>query len=146
MERHAQPLADAIEAAIPTWVVRCVTTVMVAWQGAVPPDVQAAAEDAGQAARADAGAAVRVLLEADIDEQRGTPLALLRAAVRYPTAVLSNAGVPPVERDRFAEEAFPRDVYDLTPASLADIDPDLADLGIAWGAAKAMEHRRRHGS
>ena len=44
-----------------------------------------------------------------------------------------------------AEESFPDDDYDLAPASLADVDPDLVELGVAWGAAKAMAHRRRHG-
>ncbi len=43
----------------------------------------------------------------DIDEQRTTPLALIRGAVRYPTEVLRAAGVPPVERDRFAAAGVP---------------------------------------
>jgi hypothetical protein len=104
-----------------------------------------AAEEAGQRARVEVGAAVRALLEADIDAQATTPLALLRAAVRYPTAVLVAAGVPEVQRDAFAEAAFPADVYDLTPATFADIDPALAEAGLAWGAAKAWTHKRRHG-
>jgi hypothetical protein len=85
------------------------------------------------------------LLAADIDEQRSTPLTLLRQAVRYPTRVLQDAGAAPLARDRFAERAFPDDIYDLTPASLADVDPALTEPGIAWGAAKAFEHKRRHG-
>jgi hypothetical protein len=89
---------------------------------------------------------VRELLAADIDEQRTTPLAILRgAALRYPTSVLHAAGVPPVVRDRAAEELFPDDLYDLVPASFADLDPSLADAGLRWGAAKAFEHKRRHG-
>jgi hypothetical protein len=39
---------------------------------------------------------------------------------------------------------FPDDDYGLTPASFADIDPALAEPGLAWGAAKAWVHRRRH--
>ncbi|MGH9207304.1 MAG: hypothetical protein ACRD1G_12200, partial [Acidimicrobiales bacterium] len=74
-----------------------------------------------------------------------TPLSLLRLAVRYPTEVLRRAGVPPVERDPFTESRFPSDDYDLTPASLGQIDPVLAEIGLTWGAAKAMSHRRRHG-
>ncbi|HEY3809796.1 MAG TPA: hypothetical protein VGL49_00065, partial [Acidimicrobiales bacterium] len=80
----------------------------------------------------------------DIDAQRTTPLALLRHAVRVPTEVLRDAGMAPVARDRFAREAFPDDDFDLSPASWADIDPALTELGITWGAAKAFEHRRRH--
>lgn len=32
--------------------------------------------------------------------------------------------------------AFPSDVYDLSPASFADLAPDLAEAGIAWGRAR----------
>lgn len=136
MEEHGRALADGMEAALPGWVVRSV--------GRFLPDPGPAAEEAGRRAAADIAGAVRNLLAQDVDDQRTTPLALLRAAVAYPTAVLQAAGVPPVDRDRFAVERFPDDPYDLTPATLADIDPSLADVGLAWGAAKAFEHKRRH--
>ncbi len=116
---------------------------MLAWAGDVPPDVAAEAARAGREAQVETGNAVRALLAADIDEQRTTPLTLLRQAVKYPTAVLREAGVPPVERDRFAEAAFPDDIYDLSAATWSDIDPALTELGITWGAAKAFEHKRR---
>lgn len=144
IEQPARTLADAVDAALPGWVMAGVERIMRAWAGGVPDDVARAAARAGEQARTETGGAVRALLLADMDEQRTTPLALLRGAVRYPTAVLRDAGVPPVERDRFAEAAFPDDVYGLTPASFADIGPDLAEAGITWGAAKAFEHRRRH--
>ena len=144
MDDYAGALADGIEAVLATWVVRSVTLLVTAWAGTVPPEVAEAAEDAGQRARAEIGGAVRRLLETDIDEQRTTPLALLRGAVRYPTEVLRAAGVPGLERDRFAEEAFPDDIYDLTPARFADIDPSLAEPGLVWGASKAFAHKRRH--
>jgi hypothetical protein len=144
---YGAELADAICARLPTWVVSSVERVMVAWAGTVPPDVAEAAEDAAREALEDIGTAVQTLLASGIEEQRTTPLALLRQAVAYPTRVLRHAGVPPVARDRFSEEAFPDDVYDLSPASFADFSPDLADLGIKWGAAKAFEHLRvRRGS
>ena len=110
------------------------------------PGTRAQAEAAGDEARADVVPRLRDLLSADVDEQRTTPLAILRDAVRYPAAVLRSAGVPPVERDAFAEQRFPDDVYNLTPATFADVDPALAESGLAWGAAKAWEHRRRHQS
>ena len=87
---------------------------------------------------------MRALLAADIDDQHTTPLSLLRGAVRYPTAVLSAAGVPPVRRDEQQERLFPDDLYDLAPATFADVDPALAEVGMAWGAAKAFEHLQRH--
>jgi hypothetical protein len=146
IEDHARALADAITAAIPGWVTGSVERVMARQSVAISPDTERAVASAGSLAQAETGAAIRALLAADIDDQRSTPLALLRQAVRYPTRVLEDAGVPPVARDRFAERAFPDDVYDLTPASLSDVDPALTDPGISWGAAKAFEHKRRHRS
>ena len=143
IDTYAEALAAGIGAALPAWVVGSVERVMRAWAGTVPADVAAAAARAGRQAQIETGAAVRALLGADIDAQRSTPLTLLRQAVKYPTAVLRQAGVPPVERNRFAEEAFPDDVYDLSPATWSDIDPALTELGINWGAAKAFEHKRR---
>ncbi|HET6966195.1 MAG TPA: hypothetical protein VFH58_15570 [Acidimicrobiales bacterium] len=144
LRAYASRLAEGIDQALPGWVVRCVERLLVAWRGDVPAEVRRAAEEAGQRARVEVGGAVQALLSADVDEQRSTPLALLRGAVRYPTAVLESAGVPPVQRDRFAEQAFPDDIYDLSPASLADVDLSLAETGLAWGAAKAFVHKRRH--
>jgi hypothetical protein len=134
----ASALADGIEDALPRWVVGSVEGLTVAWQGSVPPEVSAAATSAGRAARDDIVPAVRALLATDVDEQRTNPLALLRGAVAYPTAVLIEAGVPEVVRDPFAEQVFPDDVYDLAPAGFGDLDPDLHDAGLAWGAAKAF--------
>jgi hypothetical protein len=90
------------------------------------------------------GPLVRELLAADIDEQRTGPLALVRAAVRYPASVLSAAGVLPVQRDADAVRLFPDDAFDLSPGSFAELHPDLRVPGLEWGAAKAYVHRRRH--
>jgi len=140
----AQALADGVDKAIGPWVVRCVTSIMTAWRGQCPPDVAAAAAQAGAEARHEVTPRVRALLGADIDEQRTTPLAIVRAAVRFPTAILAAAGCPEVVRDDFAVRAFPADVYNLSPASLAEVAEDLQELGIMWGAAKAFEHKKRH--
>lgn len=144
LRAYAGALAAGIAAALPGWVTTQVERIMTAWCGSVPDDVRRQAAEAGQRAQTEVGRAVEDLLRADPDEQRTTPLALVRGAVRYPAAVLHAAGVPPVTRDRFAEQAFPDDVYDLSPASFADIDPSLAEPGLAWGAAKAFVHKRRH--
>ena len=137
IEAHARALADKVEVVLPGWIEQCVRR---RW-----PDADAAAvADAAGRATAEVGPAVRALLMADVDHQQTTPLALLRAAVRYPTEVLRAAGIPPVERDAFSKDRFPDDVYDLTPASFADVDEELADLGVAWGAAKAFTHKQRH--
>jgi hypothetical protein len=104
--------------------------------------------EAGRAAQADGGPRLRELLATDVDEQRGNPLGILRSLVRYPTAVLRAAGVAPVARDEFARRNFPDDIYDLSPAAFADVDPALHEPGLVWGAAKAHVHlsrRRREG-
>jgi hypothetical protein len=136
-------LADRVSAAVPGWVLRCVEELL-------PPSdprrdqVLARAREAGVAAGREVGEELRLLLAAEVDAQRSTPLAVVRRAVAYPTAVLDEAQVPPLARDPFVSERFPDDPYGLTPASLAAIDPDLREPAIAWGAAKAMAHRRRH--
>ena len=137
----AEGLADGIVAALPDWVARCVAARSV---GVTVDDAVVAA--AGRRAAADVGPRVRRLLAADIDEQRTGPLALVRHAVAYPASVLSAAGVAPVERDADAVRLFPDDAYDLSPASFAELHPDLRGPGLEWGAAKAHVHRRRHGA
>ena len=145
VEPHGTALADAVVDALPGWVERSVARVLTAWQGDAPdPTVMDEAREAGRRAAAEVGTEVRALVAADVDDQRTTPLALLRSAVRYPTAVLQAAGVPPVERDPVQVRLLPDDLYDLSPASFADVDPALAEPGLVWGAAKALAHRRRH--
>jgi hypothetical protein len=145
---YAAELADAVERAIPGWIERAARGVL-ADQGIPVDDALAAAvEDAARAARDDGAPRVRALLAADIDEQAGNPLAILRGLVRYPTAVLRTTAARPVERDEFSRRSFPDDVYDLSPATFADVDPALHEPGLVWGAAKAHVHlarRRREG-
>jgi hypothetical protein len=144
VEEHGRALSDAISAALPGWVERSVKRRLDDAGREAEDGVLEAAAVAGQRAADDVGEAVRTLLEADIDQQRTTPLSLLRGAVRYPTAVLREAGVPPVPRDEMQEALFPDDVYDLSPATFADVDLSLAEPGLVWGAAKAFVHKQRH--
>ena len=145
---HATALADGIEAAIPAWVER--STRRVLGDQGIPVDAALADDIAGaaEAARADGAPRVRALLLSDVDDQAGNPLAIVRSLVRHPTVVLRRAGARPVVRVEFDERSFPDDVYGLTPASFADLDPSLHDPGMTWGAAKAYVHlarRRREG-
>lgn len=136
--RYATSLADAVDAALPGWVERVVAERWREWRREDPtPAVQEAAAAAGERARAQVGPSIRELLATDVDAQRANPLALIRGAVPYAMGVLSDHGVPPVPRDADAERLFPDDVYDLTPASFADLDPSVHEPGLAWGAAKA---------
>lgn len=133
---HAAALAEAICAALPRWVELSVTR--------LAPELREQAVLAAEDAVADLAPRIRALLTADIDDQPTTPLALVREAVRYPAGVLAAANIAPVPRDAFERERFPDDAYGLTPATWSDVDPALQELGIAWSAAKAFEHKRRH--
>jgi hypothetical protein len=145
---YAQTLATAMAAAIPAWIERVVIERIQAERAAATPAERAAATEAGRQAGAEAGPELAILLSTDIDRQRTTPLAVARRQVRWATAALESAGISPATRDPFAQRQAPDDLYDLTPASFADIDPTLAEPGLVWGAAKAHVHlarRRRAG-
>ena len=146
LQRCGAALASAVEGALPGWVVRSVEGRWQDWTGAreMPDDVAGAAHAVAEEAGRVVGAQVRELLALDVDEQRVTPLDLVRRAVSYPTSVLRAAGVPPVVRDEFLERAFPEDVYGLAPASFTEVDQSLYEPGLEWGAAKAHAHLVRH--
>lgn len=147
LDRYARALADGIEREIAGWIERSARRVLDD-QGIVVDDGLAAdLAGAAAAARADAVPRLRELLATDVDRQAANPLAVLRRVVSYPTAVLRAAGARPVARDEFARRSFPDDLYDLSPATFADVDPSLHEPGLVWGAAKAHVHlaRRRHG-
>jgi hypothetical protein len=141
----AERLAAAVEGVLPAWVERSVRRRLSDWTGGADPAVMSQTVAVGHRASAEVGDELRRLLAADIDEQWTNPLAILRGAVRYPAEVLRRAGVPPIVRDEFDERHFPDDDYGLVPRAFADVDPSLADVGLAWGAAKAHAHLTRHG-
>ena len=148
LARYAAALADGIESAIPGWVERSVRSVLADQGIAIDEALAARIDEAGRAAQAEGTDRARQLLATDIDAQAGNPLSVLRGLVGHATAVLAAAGAQPVVRDAFSERNFPDDVYDLTPASFADVDPVLHEAGLVWGAAKAHVHlarRRRDG-
>ena len=148
LARYAAALADAVDDALGPWVRRCVASVAEAWRPGTVAGLSEATDRAADDARREIGATVRALLETDVDRQRTGPLAVLRSGVRFPTAVLADAGVPPVAREAFSHQAFPDDLYDLAPASFADVDPALHEPGLVWGAAKAhvvLARRRAEG-
>jgi hypothetical protein len=134
-----------VDRTLPAWVVAKVTFIADAWGRLDPATrarVDADAVVAGDAARARVVAALRDLFATAPAEQRTTPLEIVRTAAREVTEVLAAAGIPPVERDEFAERAFPDDHYDVTPATLADLgEDDLAPLQLVWGLAKAKVMR-----
>ncbi|MCP5030877.1 MAG: hypothetical protein GY939_03680 [Actinomycetia bacterium] len=136
----ADGLVDAIEVALGPWVRRCVVA---RHEGPIPARLEAAIEEAVGQAVDDIGPKLRQLLALDIDQQWTNPMAVIRRAVLYPTSLLIEAGVAPAERDETAVRQHPHDVYDLVPASFADLDLTVHESGLLWGAAKAHIHLRR---
>lgn len=152
LARIGAQFALAVVGAVPAWVEHSVLRVLDAFEAAGGKlgsedgreGVRARARQSGEQAAEALRGPLQRLLASDVDAQSATPLVLVRQLVAFPTAVLAGAGVPPVERDRFAEQHFPDDRYGLTPASLAVLGEGPADLALAWGAAKAAAHRARH--
>jgi hypothetical protein len=145
VDEHATALYESVIAAVPGWIERSVARVVAVTGTGPDPDLDAAAVAAGARVQAEVGVALKTLLAADIDAQGTTPLSILRAAVGPATEVLRAAAVPPLPRDESRQRLFPDDIYDLSPAALGDVDPALAEVGLIWGAHKAMAHLQRHG-
>jgi hypothetical protein len=149
LQQASDAIVVGVERELSGWVERSVTRILEAW-GRCTPDDRARAEreaaDAGRATTTRVVGELRDLLARDPEEQRSTPLEIVRRAYREPTAVLARAGIPPVERDEFAERAWPDDTYGLVVHGLGDLgDMDLAPLQMAWGMAKAKVLRARYG-
>lgn len=138
---YARGLAEATDAELDGWIRRSVADRAPA--DVAPADLEQVTATAIAAARSHVLPRLRILLAADIAEQRTGPLDMLRSAVRFATAALDELGARPVERGEFEERTFPDDRFDLSPASFADVAPALHEPGLLWGAAKAHVHLRR---
>ncbi len=137
-------LADAIVRALPAWVLGCVNKFAADIASEESQRVAQLVADAGTGAAAAVEPPLRKLLAAPIDEQRSTPLTIVRTAVQFPTAVLQALGVAPIERDPFDARAFPLDLYGISPASWGDLGPDVGEAGLRWSVNKAFLHRHLH--
>ncbi len=85
------------------------------------------------------------LLRSDIDAQHTGPLDVIRRqAVQRLTPLLDLAGAPRPTRDQMDQRINPNDEFAVAPATWADFGPAVAETGLAWGAAKAFVHLRRH--
>ncbi len=134
---HAHTLVAAVERVVGDWIRWSIADR--APDLAISPAADAAVADGA----AELSAELRALLSQDIADQAEGPLQVLRRGVRFATQVLADAATAPTPRDDFARRAFPDDVYNLAPASFADVHPSLHEPGLVWGAAKAHVHLRR---
>ncbi len=149
LARYASSLADAVDVALPGGS-------SASWPSGGGsggarnrrPSLREAAAAAGERARAEVAPALRELLATDVDAQRNNPLAMIRRrggppdARCWPTSACRRwCGMPT------PNASSPTTVYDLTPASFADLDPVVHEPGLVWGAAKAhvILRRRRAG-
>ena len=148
LESATHDLIAAIDAVVDDWLVRCVVKVYESAGGPVTPEVLHAAKEAAALGRSEVSRQLQAALTVDVDVQRTNPLQVLRDAVSYPTAVLAELGVAPVERDEMDIRIMPGDVYGLSPAHWNDVSESLLEPGIIWGAAKAqtvLQRRRAEG-
>ncbi len=142
-------IVAGVERALPTYLARRVEGMLDAWGGVTDvdrrPEITAQAQASAALATARVVAALEDLLALDPDEQRATPLQIVRTAVREPTALLLDLGMPEVVRDEHDERSWPDDVYGLGIVTFADLDDDdLAPLHLMWGVAKATVMKARH--
>lgn len=138
----ADALLDAARRVTPRWLER--VTLAAAARGGViltPNDDELSTVVAVAAAQLVTDLAA--LLAIDVDEQRTNPLSLFRQATAGPTAFLLARGARPPAPERFVQEHFPHDVFHIGPAAWTDIDAELHEPGITWGAWKAMTVLRR---
>jgi hypothetical protein len=147
MQEGAARILEGVEEHAAAWVVRAVTFILDAWgrlDTAAYVAAIAHARDAGTEAAQRVGTELRAFFATDVDEQRTTPLAIVRSLRVEATNVLQAAGVPPVERDAYDERAFPDDIYGIVPKDLAELDDqDLGAALIAWGLGKSGVLRDR---
>lgn len=147
-ESATRDLIGQIERVVEAWLVRIALDAYVMHRGSVTPEFRSVADAAAREGTEWVMARLRVTLDVDVDAQRVNPLQTLREAVRFPTRVLREAGIPAKVRDEYDQKINPDDVYGIGPAHWNDIDESLTEPGIVWGAAKAstvLQRRRAEG-
>lgn len=100
-------------------------------------DVPPGLEDAVEEGRRWLETALPDLLGRPFASQDRGPLELFQEALRFPTAVLEQAGHQPMPRDELVTNALPGDLFDLAPASSHDLGESAWKAHLAWGASKA---------
>ncbi|MBM3659143.1 MAG: hypothetical protein FJW95_06525 [Actinobacteria bacterium] len=142
LDEASAAIVAGVARTLPDWIESRVAFIADAWgrlDDATRDALDLAAREVAGSASARVVADLQALFAADAAAQRSTPLEVVRSATADVSALLASVGIPPVERDAFAERAFPEDVYGITPASLADLGDDaLGPLQLAWGLAKTQ--------
>ncbi|MGI9624274.1 MAG: hypothetical protein ACR2PK_15680 [Acidimicrobiales bacterium] len=142
--RIAERLHDSAVAATPGWIRSSVVRVAASQGIVISESDEELIQDAQARGEVFVDERLGRLLRTDFSEQKSTPLSVFRDAARFPVEVLHQLGATEVTRIDVERWAFPNDPFGVTPASLADLGPEVQEAGIAWGAAKAHVHLTRH--
>lgn len=148
LSEYSQTLLDACVAAIPEWITNRIQHVCLVSGGIVPEIVTTKVAGVAHATQAQVQIDLMALLSVDVDAQRTNPLQVLRGSTLMATALLIEAGIPPVRRDEFEVRSMPDDMFALGPLTWRDLGDDVHDAGIQWGAWKAamiISRRRDEG-
>lgn len=142
LEEYPRDLFVAVVAAYPTWLTAQIRAIS---DGAlVDADVAEIVTASTQQMQTD----LLNLLETDVDAQRSNPLHVLRHSTVLANQRLQQAEVVAPHRDEFEIAAMPHDAYAIGPLTWKDLDDDVHDAGITWGAWKAatvITRRRAEG-
>jgi hypothetical protein len=149
MRAAADEIVDGITRAAPRYLVESVDRIVAAWgrlDAGAREQIAGAIRSEATTITAALADELRAFFDTDPDAQRATPLQIVRRLADRPTQLLRGAGIPPIERDEHEERINPDDDYGLAPRNLSDLpEPGLAPALMAWGAAKAVVIRSRHG-
>ena len=148
LSEYSQRLLEACVAAIPQWITNRIQHVCLVSGGVIPEIVTTKVAGVAQATQAQVQIDLMALLSVDVDSQRTNPLQVLRGSTLMATALLIEAGIPPVRRDEFEVRSMPDDMVARGPLTWRDLGDDVHDAGIQWGAWKAamiISRRRDEG-
>lgn len=137
-------LRDAIVDSLHDWM-ETVVRARLGQSGELSPDRLDQLAAIGTEVAAELGQRLEQLAIADVDEPVSGPLEIVRQSTGPLTRLLTSWDVPRPVRDEFDAAVRPDDVFALGPMSFAELGQRVQEAGIAWGAAKAYLHRRRHG-
>ncbi len=130
-------LAASVASAWPQWVARVIASGVATLDDRPDPEVVAEViRVTADAIAHDVGADLAALLALPLDEQRSTPLQVVRDAAKYVGAALDALGVLRPTRDQTQVSLLPDDHHDVGPASFADLGLDVQHAALAWTATR----------
>ena len=133
IDELSDKLRRCIVAAVPGWMTRMSAAVLGSQSIALRADEIAHMADE---ARQFVDLRLSELFAADVDQQRTTPLSILRDSVRYPNALLATQGATAFAAAGGSHFSQSEDPFHLMPASLADFGDEVHQAGLLWGAGK----------